>query len=374
MISDKLKKRYNAFWDHEAADGCLMYVEADGENMLDANSQMLDGGEEQFASMTEEEREAAKLKRNWTDVDYRVKLEKLRTSTTKYYGDAFPSVFTNFGPGSLSACIGGGFDLAPHTIWFDCNPIITDWENLPKIELDRNSEMWKLMDRFTRGLCENSNGGYHTSIADIGGTLDIIASLRGSQTLLYDMYDYHDEVQALIEKIKPMWIDTYNHLADIIFAHNDGMTSWQPLWCKDRYYPLQCDFSAMISPDMFDDLVLPDLKWQTEFLDHSIYHLDGPGELPHLDSILSLPRLDAIQWVPGAGLPDVMDEDWFEMYDKIQAAGKNLVLFVGEPDSDKTERCLNRLKSTKGVFVFVRAQDCKQAEELVAIAEAVGVK
>ena len=371
MLTDQLKKKYNAFWEHESIDRCLMYVEVGDGNMLAYNSINAEQ-DEKFANMSPEEREAAELKRNWTDIDYRVKLEGLRTSATKYYGDAFPSVFTNFGPGSLSACIGGGFDLAPNTIWFDCNPAIQDWGNLPKIELDRDSEMWKLQDAFTRQLCEKGKGKYYTSIADIGGSLDIIASLRGSQTLLYDMYDHHDDVAQLLERIKPMWIDAYNHLTDIIFANRDGMTSWQPLWCKDRYYPLQCDFSAMISPDMFDDLVLPDLKWQSEFLDHSIYHLDGPGELPHLDSILSLPKLDAIQWVPGSGLPDVLSEEWDELYDKIQAAGKNLVLFGGEPDG--LERCLKRLKSTKGVFIWMCPSENKRAEEIVAFADSIGVK
>ena len=36
------------------------------------------------------------------------------------------------------------------------------------------------------------------------------------------------------------------------------------LWAPMRWYPLQCDFSAMISPDMFAEFVLPDLAEQCD--------------------------------------------------------------------------------------------------------------
>ena len=101
------------------------------------------------------------------------------------------------------------------------------------------------------------------------------------------------------------------------------------LWAPDRWYPIQCDFSAMLSPDMFERLVLPVLKVQCEGLEHSIYHWDGPGQIPHLDMLLSIPELDGLQWVPGAGAPQAAAPQWRPLYERIQRAGKRLVLNNG---------------------------------------------
>ena len=66
---------------------------------------------------------------------------------------------------------------------------------------------------------------------------------------------------------------------------------------------LQSDFSYMISPRMFERLILPDLTACCEALEYAFYHLDGKGEIKHLDMLLSIERLRGIQWIPGDGAP-----------------------------------------------------------------------
>lgn len=368
MLSQQLKKRYTAFWDNDAIDRCLLYI-----NIIktdDVSCSRMFGYDD--AVISNVAKTPAELEKQWKDLDARVDSEKNTIANTIYYGDGFPTVFANFGPGSLAACIGGNYKLAESTIWFDRDPIIKDYNNLPEIRFDPDSEMCRLTEEFTLKLCQGSGGSYYTSIADLGGTLDIIASLRGSQELLYDLYDYPDQVKDLTKRVNLMFKEAYNRLADIIFKYNDGITSWMPIWCKDRYSPIQCDFSAMISPDMFEEFVLPDLVDLTEFLDKTVYHLDGPGELPHLDLLLGIPRLNAIQWVPGAGNADTTDECWFEMYQKIQAAGKSLVLFTEEPE--RIEKLLGHI-STKGLYIWAsNIQDEKLAQELVDMVDKIGVK
>lgn len=370
MLNDAMKRRYTAFWAHEAIDRCLIYIDVNQSEEI-ACGRMF-GYDEQQLRQGKPEMVQGALERQWEDLDWRVQSETENVAHTRYFGDGFPSVFTNFGPGSLAACIGGNYQLAPTTIWFDRNPVIDDWDDLPTIEFDPVSKMNRLTEGLTQKLCEAGQGRFYTSVADLGGTLDVIASLRGSQELLYDLYDYPEQMLSLICRVGPMWKESYRRLTDIIFRYYDGMTSWMPIWCKDRYAPIQCDFSAMLSPEMFEEFVLPDLVDLTEFLDKSIYHLDGPGELPHLDYLLQMPRLDAIQWVPGSGNYDVTDACWFEMYQKIQAAGKNLILFTDEPEQIEN---LLRHVSTKGLFIWaMNMTDEKLAQELVKIADSYGVK
>lgn len=59
----------------------------------------------------------------------------------------------------------------------------------------------------------------------------------------------------------------------------------------------------MISTQMYEELVVGELLEELDFLDASIYHLDGPDALKHLDRLLAIDKLKGIQWVYGAGQP-----------------------------------------------------------------------
>ena len=351
MISEQSKKRHNAFWENEVLDRFMVNIGCESNPPPPP------------AGLIKQEYAVKK----WTDIDYRVALEGFRHETTTWYCDGFSRVFTNFGPGSLSACIGGDFEPAEHTVWFDTKKVIKDWDDYPEIKLHRNSQMWRMTVDFTTKLCQSSNGRYHTSIADIGGSLDIVASLRGTQDLLMDLYDKPEKVKELSKKLRPIWRDAFYELCNIISEYEDGYTTWLPIWCKGTYFPLQCDFSAMLSPEMFGEFVMPDLIYQTEIMDRSIYHLDGPGQLAHVDQLLTIPRLNAIQWVPGDGNPDTTDPCWFELYEKIQSAGKGIVLGVGHPEG--IENLIKNI-SPKGAYVTIwgcSEYDAKKIEEMIML-------
>ena len=55
-----------------------------------------------------------------------------------------------------------------------------------------------------------------------------------------------------------------------------------------------CDFSALISNDIFDEYCLPILKHELKGMDHTIFHLNGKGVARHLDTILKVYEIQAI--------------------------------------------------------------------------------
>jgi len=341
MISNELKKRYGAFWEHNLTGGCLMHA---------VYRSVPDMGPVGPGPMTFEE---AHVK--WFDIEDRLAMHMDGLNGSTYYADAFPTIFTNFGPGSLAACIGGNFTCQESTVWFDQDPVIKDFSNPPEFKLDFESEMWKGMEGFVRKFCEASGGKYFTSMPDLGGIIDIVASLRGSNELLYDVYDSPDEILQVAETVQKYWMEAYDYLYNIMKKYQHGMTSWQPLWCEGKYYPLQCDFSAMISPDMFDKFVMPEMRALTGFLDNSIYHLDGPEEIPHLDHLLSLPRLDCIQWTAGAGNAIELDECWFDMLNRIQKAGKNVII-LPPCNPEMTEKLLKAVNPNQ-LYILAVSDD-----------------
>jgi 5-methyltetrahydrofolate--homocysteine methyltransferase len=169
----------------------------------------------------------------------------------------------------------------------------------------------------------NAVAASHT---DLGGNLDIVASLRTTEQLLYDVHDAPDEVERLVHEVTRLWLRYYKDLDSIIQKAGRGTTPWAAIWSPKRCYMLQCDFAYMISPQMFERFVMPDLSACCDYLDHGFYHLDGKGQIAHLDMLLSLKRLRGIQWIPGAGAPPAYR--WLPLLQRIREGGKLCQLYV----------------------------------------------
>lgn len=104
-----------------------------------------------------------------------------------------------------------------------------------------------------------------------------------------------------------------------------GTIGWAPFYSEGRMATIQCDFICMVSPEVSRMMIIPALREEAEYLDHCVYHLDGPGALTHLDDILAIEAVDVIQWVPGAG--QKLQWEWMDVLKKCQKAGKGLQLW-----------------------------------------------
>ncbi len=252
---------------------------------------------------------------------------------THYYGDAFPQWWVNFGPGIMAGFVGADVHSVAEpseTVWFtpaEMKPL----EDLT-LHYDANNVWWQRVQAITDGIVKRWQGQVVSGHTDLGGNLDILASLRDTQRLLLDVIDVPEEVDRLIPQITELWIRYYDELDRLVRRRDDGTpscrgtTCWTPLWSPGKTYMLQCDFSYMISPAMFERFVMPDLVACCDYLDHGFYHLDGKGEIPHLDHLLSIDRLRGIQWIPGDGQPT--PDQWLDLLKRIRDGGKLCQVFV----------------------------------------------
>jgi 5-methyltetrahydrofolate--homocysteine methyltransferase len=170
----------------------------------------------------------------------------------------------------------------------------------------------------------------------------------------------------LIGEIDEIWFEAFDALYSIIAKHCEGMSSWMPLYYPGRWYPLQCDFSANMSPTMFDSYVRPSLEREAAFLDRAVYHLDGPDAVKFLDSILDIGRIHGIQWVPGdTGVPEssVAHDKWFPIYEKTR---KKEMPGAHGCEAEEIEKILSRI-SSKGLFLTTVCNSEDEAEELLRL-------
>lgn len=240
----------------------------------------------------------------------------------EFLGDAFPYVsFTAFGPGVVAAFLGGAMDNSSGAVWFGRpagNPSLEELQ--PRFNPDHPvaRRIVELYQAGKRLWGDQVLMGY----PDLGGVLDVLASLRGSESLLMDLYDQPEEVERVARAIAKCWWEALSFFHEALEGTR-GYSAWLSAYAPGINYTTQCDFCYMISPTMFDRFVYPTLSQDWVLLQPAIYHLDGVGELPHLPRMLSDPNLDAIQWVPGDGKPD--ETHWPEVYQAIAGAGKRIV-------------------------------------------------
>jgi 5-methyltetrahydrofolate--homocysteine methyltransferase len=235
-----------------------------------------------------------------------------------FYGDSWPRWWPNYGPGIMAGFIGAHVQNDANTVWFE----MSDSPALADIHPEYQAEnfWWQWVKEITQAAVQRWEHEVTVACTDLGGNLDILASLRGSQNLLTDLCDVPDEVDRLVDEITHLWLRYYDELFEIIHVAENGTTSWAPLWCPGRYYMLQSDFAYMISPAMFERFVMPDLETICNHLEYGFYHLDGKGQIPHLDMLLSIENLRGVQWIPGDGQPPA--HEWLPLLKRIRDGGK----------------------------------------------------
>ena len=111
-----------------------------------------------------------------------------------FYGDAFPYWWVNFGPGIVAGFLGARVNPEWDTTWFEPEHL-GDIRDL-HLRYDPDNIWWQRVQALTRCAAERWAGQVTVSFTDLGGNLDILASLRTTQQLLLDLYDAPEEARS----------------------------------------------------------------------------------------------------------------------------------------------------------------------------------
>ncbi|OGV48263.1 MAG: hypothetical protein A2017_11945 [Lentisphaerae bacterium GWF2_44_16] len=286
-----------------------------------------------------------------------------------YHGDAFPSFWPNFGPGVLAAFTGGEGRNEESTVWFYPGRFENSEIKDISVKLDKSSPWFRRVEEFFIAAADVWKGKVAFGMTDLGGTLDVMSSFLPGEKLILDLYDSPDGVNRLTWEIHEAWWEAYEHFESIIKNSNVGYGAWTPLLSQSRYYMLQCDFSYMLSPDMFGEFVKPELAASCRRLSRAFYHLDGKGELPHLKHLYSIPELAGIQWVPGEGMPH--SSEWPEVLKEIIESGRKLQ--VGISCVEEMEKIISYTDKPEAI-AFVGSIERKDKKRLLEFLKQYGIE
>lgn len=267
----------------------------------------------------------------WWDPGFWTRSGLHSLSKTFYGGAAFPIMPTWIsGPVCLGAMLGGEARIENGTVWL--HPIITDPDTHPPLRLDRAGIWWQRHWATISEAVRSVEGRGVACYPDIEGPVDALSGLRG-QDLLMDFIERPEWVQQQLRDANAAFLEMYNAWWELLRDPWGGSSiGIFGIWAPGRTVKLQCDMSCMISPDMFNEFVVPSLRNQCQALDYVYYHLDGTTALQHLETLLAIDEIDAIEWTPQSGLPQGGAPEWYELYRRIKAAGKSVHAFGVEPD------------------------------------------
>lgn len=295
--------------------------------------------------------------------DYRVNCSARACSSAHYLGEAVPSVSPDLAPNCLALFLGcPGIETAG-SVW--CEPIFDRPEDA-RFVFDKANKYWDFCVRLCREQLRLGQGKFLIQFPDLIEGLDTLAAMYGTDRLLMALVERPDWVHDCLRQITDRYFQCYDLLYDMIRDEVGGSIFWA--WTPGRMSKLQCDFSAMISPAMFGEFMVPVLTEMSERLGYCMYHWDGPGALPHHDHLLSIPSLNMLQWTPGAGNPDTHEKIWWPMYHKSIEAGKTLKIGC---DSIDTLKALKKEfgEGFKKFLIGMGAESPEQAEEILKVAE-----
>lgn len=345
------QKRLAALWENEIVDRCMATVYAPMEKgMLGVDCFTPDKVDpNDYADLTDYYENPERILKRNTD-----RFERMYKGS-----DALPAIFFNFGTSGHCNYFGCKPVYKHDTIWFD-HPELSEDLNVDELKFRIEGELEKEL-RIFETLAEAAKGKFFLGMPDNCGTLDAFGTIRGTDKVLLDLILNPEEVKKATRIVDEGWKKANQMFYERIFKTNEGgcVHSWMNLWAKGTIMQMQCDMSVMISADMYKEFVMPELQFQSDFLDYPVYHFDGIEQTAHLDHILGIEKLKMIQWTHVAG--QASPKHHIETLKRIQAAGKGIVLYTPKEDVPDLMAGL----SSKGLFIHTYADDADEADRLM---------
>lgn len=296
-----------------------------------------------------------------TDIDWITRNEEYRLSRNWQGADFMPIVYPDYGTVTLATFMGTEPRYEEEYILY--HPSDLSPENNRTLKLDKEGRHYKTILEATRQLNDISDNRFAVSYPAFMPGLDVLAELRGTQELLMDLILNPEWVKEKQAEINHAYFECYEeYYQELKGSDGSSMNGWFMIWGPGKTSLAQCDFCAMISPEMFEEFEVPYLREHCETLDNTLFHLDGPDALNKLDILLEIESLDAIQWTPGPQKPQGGDPMWFDMYKRIKKAGKSV-----QAPWLKPEEALPLLDAVgpEGMYIMVDFKNRKEVDEVV---------
>ena len=292
----------------------------------------------------------------WMDPLFRVAMNRHEIESKWWGGEAIPSTLQMAG---WTTCLGGTPRFGPDTIWFDTREV--DFGRPSPFRHDAGSVWSRKYRALLLALCDEA-GRDDFLIGSPGGlpANDLLSMHMGTQEFLFALVDHPEWMADAILTGARDQLRARQELQEMIRARHEfwyGNAGWMPFWTPEPYVATQSDVSCMLSPDHFEEFVVPELDIVGRDTGAMWYHLDGGDAQQHLPRLLSLPYMRVIQYVPNP-LEPPNGVGHLALYRKIQKAGRIVHVQVAKEQVEPLCRALD-----PRLLMLDVSWSCKSPEE-----------
>jgi len=286
--------------------------------------------------------------------------------STVYLAEAMPSATVCWGGHLVTVAVlaGGDYEHNENSAWIQEIP---DLYERPVPSFDPEQPAARCMAACLRKVAEAVGERGFVNAAVMLDAMTVLSLFREPGRLCMELLERPDDVRRWTDALTAIYIEAYEYFYRLVCDLGYGDTcTWLGIMAEGKMEAVQCDFSVMLSPEMYEQFVLSDLRRVTDYMDFSLYHLDGTCQMRFLDQLASLPKLNGIQWNPEplAGSP----VKWLDAMRRIRERG--LSLFVSCSVDEAVE--ITRALGPDGLyFSLPRFKNRADAEEAILTIERV---
>ncbi len=197
-------------------------------------------------------------------------------------GDALPYIRVDFRPVFMTALTGLEPKFVSDTTWYD-HVIHDDWSNAPDWSFPEDNPWQRLLIELLEMVAKDAKGRYCVCTPNLGGSDEVLINYRGSGKLCLDVIDQPEKILQAVQAIHPGWEKMTEKFYSTILKEDAPYVQWQHLWSNKPHTLPSCDFNAMIGPQQFKKLFMPDIEQRAKTVGRASFHLDGPDASRHID-------------------------------------------------------------------------------------------
>ena len=295
----------------------------------------------------------------WTDPSFVIERQMALIDNQKYLGQAVPYHYVDLGASAMAGVLGAEMEYVDkETIW--AHPKLSKIDQVLEVQLDRTNSFYRRILEITRRSVALGKDHHFVAPFALGGAGDNVAGLYGTENLLVDLVEDPQRVAEAMAIATQIWLEAFQEITDFI-AESDqcGGIGWAGVWAPGTTFPIQEDFSYMISTEMFERFCLPYIRTMAEAMDYAFYHLDGGGALRHLDSILKVDDLKVIQWIPGAGNERL--DQWYDLIRYVLSRNRSVQLYAQAEEIDD----LVENVGARGLLVIIENPTSEETQRVI---------
>ena len=258
----------------------------------------------------------------------------------------------------LEAMLGCRVQVGDESIWVEEGGF--DYGALGDLNLAANNAWRKKYLEFAQALRDRYRDRCPVGQPILRGVSDMIAALRGTTTMVTDLYDYPGQYRRLGRMCSDLLLDLIKEQHAVTGSFQGGYVIEQfSLWAPGETIRTQEDASALVSPDLYVRFLKEEDRRLAAAFPYNLIHLHG-SSLFLLKEILEIKELNRIQINKDVGGATIEKElPFFRM---VQAAGRRL-LIRGKLDREDLS-LLRRNLSPNGLYLQVVVEAVEETQTM----------